>query len=62
MKQPKFTEQEMRDWARRFFDNWAHLKDMADGLQRIATVLERMDKRTVDDIERFRAEVKEVPP
>ena len=31
--------------AKLFFENWAHLKYMADNLGRIATVLEVMDAR-----------------
>mgnify|MGYP001571216930 CR=1 FL=1 len=42
---PKFTEKEFRDMAKLFFENWAHLKYMADNLGRIATVLEVMDAR-----------------
>ena len=42
---PKFTDDEVRAFVGQFLDNWAHLKDMADALTRIAVVLERMDAR-----------------
>ena len=41
---PRFTDKEIRDLTHRFFENWAHLKEMADALTRIAVVLEKMER------------------
>ena len=43
MKKPTFTEKELRGFVDHFFENWAHLKEMADALTRIAVVLEKFE-------------------
>ena len=49
-RKPPFalTEKDMRAWIERYLDSVGSLREIATNLDRIATVLERMDGRTVD--------------